>query len=98
MRKELPITTAPKDGRKVTVVWIDDDDQRNESVGQYRSLDKLKAGGGDWDETDTGWWIFTDPGGADVIRRPLCFSDLPIIGVNQGRATGWFSARQRKRS
>lgn len=60
MRKELPIATAPKDGRKVTVVWIDDDDQRNESVGQYRSLDKLQAGGGDWDETDTGWWIFTD--------------------------------------
>ncbi len=30
MRKELPIATAPKDGRKITVVWTDDDDQRNE--------------------------------------------------------------------
>lgn len=60
MRKELPINTAPKDGRKITVLWTDEDDQQNESVAQYRALDRLKAGGGDWDESDTGWWTFTD--------------------------------------
>ncbi len=60
MRKELPIETAPKDGRKITVVWLDDEYQRNESLAQYRSLEQLNAGGGQWDETDTGWWVFTD--------------------------------------
>lgn len=60
MRKELPIDTAPKDGSKITVIWTDDDDQRNESIAQYRALDRLKAGGGDWDESDTGWWTFID--------------------------------------
>ncbi len=60
MRKELPIASAPKDGRKITVVWTDDDDQRNESIAQYRSLDQLRAGGGQWDEADTGWWTFID--------------------------------------
>ncbi|KAB2731290.1 hypothetical protein [Brucella intermedia] len=60
MRKELPIATAPKDGRKITVVWTDDDDQRNESIAQYRTLAQLQAGGGQWDEADTGWWTFSD--------------------------------------
>ncbi len=60
MHKELPIATAPKDGRKITVVWTDEDDQRNESIAQYRTLAQLQAGGGQWDETDTGWWTFTD--------------------------------------
>ncbi len=60
MRKELPINTAPRDGRKITVVWTDEDDQRNESIAQYRTLEQLQAGGGQWDETDTGWWTFTD--------------------------------------
>lgn len=60
MRKELPIETAPKDGRKITVIWIDDDDQRNESIAQYRTLEQLRAGGGQWDEADTGWGAFTD--------------------------------------
>ena len=60
MRKEMSIDTAPKDGSKITVIWMDDDDQRNESIAQYRSLERLRASGGDWDETDTGWWIFID--------------------------------------
>ncbi|MBN9045912.1 MAG: hypothetical protein J0H18_09610 [Rhizobiales bacterium] len=60
MRKELPIASAPKDGSKITVVWTDEDGRRNESIAQYRSLDRLKAGGGQWDESDTGWWTFTD--------------------------------------
>jgi len=51
---------SPKDGRKITVVWTDDDDQRNESIAQYRTLAQLQAGGGEWDEADTGWWTFTD--------------------------------------
>lgn len=60
MRKELPIASAPKDARKITVVWMDDDDQRNESIGQFRSLSQLQAVGGDWDETDTGWWVYVN--------------------------------------
>lgn len=60
MRKEMPIASAPKDGRKITVVWLDDDDQRNESIGQFRSLSQLQAAGGDWDETDTGWWVYVN--------------------------------------
>ena len=55
-----PISTAPCDGSKVTVFWTDRDGQENESIAQYRSLDRLKAIGGDWDETDAGWWAFTD--------------------------------------
>lgn len=60
MPARKPIASAPKDGRKITVYWNDEDDQENESIAQYRSLDKLKMGGGDWDETDAGWWTFTD--------------------------------------
>ncbi|PWL17468.1 hypothetical protein DKP76_11895 [Falsochrobactrum shanghaiense] len=60
MRKELPIDTAPRDGSKITVIWMDEDDQRNESIAQYRSLERLRASGGDWDETDAGWWVFID--------------------------------------
>lgn len=60
MRKKLPISTAPMNGTKVTVLWIDGDGLENESVARYHSLEQLKAGGGDWDEADTGWWIFTD--------------------------------------
>lgn len=60
MSGKQPISTAPKDGSKVQVFWTDEDGQENESIGQYRSLDRLKATGGQWDETDAGWWIFTD--------------------------------------
>ncbi|MGN8023205.1 hypothetical protein ACTJJ7_21075 [Phyllobacterium sp. 22229] len=60
MSGRQPIATAPKDGSKVQVFWTDEDGQENESLAQYRSLDRLKATGGQWDETDAGWWIFTD--------------------------------------
>lgn len=60
MSGRQPISTAPKNGSKVTVYWIDQDGQENESIAQYRSLDRLKASGGDWDETDAGWWAFID--------------------------------------
>ena len=55
-----PITTAPKDGRNVRIFWTDMDGQENESSGRYRSPDKLRAAGGDWDDADAGWWVFTD--------------------------------------
>lgn len=60
MRKEMPIASAPKDGSKVSVIWIDEDDQRNESIAQYRDPDRLKLTGGQWDESDAGWWTFID--------------------------------------
>lgn len=60
MRKQLPISTAPMNGSRVTVFWTDEDGQENESVARYHSLAQLNAGGGDWDEADTGWWVFTD--------------------------------------
>jgi hypothetical protein len=60
MAIKRPISTAPTGGQKVRVVWTDADGQENESVGQYRSLDRLKAIGGDWDESDAGWWVFVD--------------------------------------
>lgn len=48
------------DGRKVRVVWTDADGQENESIGQFRSLERMRQAGGDWDETDAGWWVFVD--------------------------------------
>ena len=60
MATRRPIATAPKDGSKVRIFWTDADGQENESIARYRSLDRLKAAGGDWDEADAGWWIFTD--------------------------------------
>lgn len=60
MATRQPIATAPKDGSKVRIFWTDADGQENEFVARYRSLDRLKAAGGDWDEADAGWWIFTD--------------------------------------
>ena len=47
MAEPKPIETAPKDGRKVTVLWTDRDGQENETIAQYRSLDRLKLTGGD---------------------------------------------------
>ena len=66
MATRRPIATAPKDGSKVRVFWTDADGQENESIARYRSLDRLKAAGGDWDAADAGWWIFTD---SDTQRR-----------------------------
>ena len=61
-----PITTAPKDGRKITVHWTDRDGQENTSIAQYRSLDRLKGAGGDWDDGDAGWWAYVD---SDTQKR-----------------------------
>ena len=55
-----PIATAPKNGSKVQVYWTDMDGQENESIAQYRSAEMLQALGGNWDETDVGWWAFID--------------------------------------
>ncbi len=60
MSKMRSIDTAPRDGSKVTVVWTDRDGQDNRSIAQYRSLERLKPTGGDWDDTDAGWWAFVD--------------------------------------
>lgn len=60
MRQQHPIDTAPLDGRTVTVIWIDFDGQTNESYARYRKLDQLKKAGGDWNESDAGWWAFID--------------------------------------
>jgi hypothetical protein len=66
MAARKPIDTAPKDGRKVQVYWTDADGQENESIAQYRSLERLKAAGGEWDESDAGWWAFVD---SDTQKR-----------------------------
>ncbi|TKT74211.1 hypothetical protein [Aquamicrobium sp. LC103] len=60
MASGKPITTAPRDGSKITVYWTDKDGQENESIAQYRSLEQLKNSGGEWDESDAGWWTFID--------------------------------------
>lgn len=76
MSSKKPISTAPRDGRKVTVYWTDVDGQENESVARYISLERLKAAGGDWDENDAGWWIYTD---SDTQKKvdPHSWSDDP---------------------
>jgi hypothetical protein len=66
MAGRKPIATAPKDGSKVRVTWTDAVGQENESIARYRSLERLKAAGGEWDETDAGWWAFTD---SDTLKR-----------------------------
>ena len=60
MAERQPISTAPKDGSKVTVYWTDGDGVTNESIAQYRSAERLKALGGDADPNDVGWWAYTD--------------------------------------
>lgn len=66
MAARKTIDTAPKDGRKIQVYWTDADGQENESIAQYRSLERLKAAGGEWDESDAGWWAFVD---SDTQKR-----------------------------
>ena len=66
MTDPQPITTAPRDGRKITVLWTDRDGQENESIAQYRSLEQLKLAGGDWDNGDAGWWAYVD---SDTQKR-----------------------------
>lgn len=60
MAGRRPIDTAPKDGSSVRVFWTNADGEESESIARYRSLDKLRLAGGDWDDADAGWWIFTD--------------------------------------
>lgn len=60
MASKRPIETAPRDGRSVCICWTDSDGQENESIGRYRSVERLKKAGGDWDDGDEGWWVFTD--------------------------------------
>jgi hypothetical protein len=60
MAVKQPIETAPKDGSKVKVYWTDSLGQENESVARFRSLESLRKSGGEWDETDAGWWTFVD--------------------------------------
>jgi hypothetical protein len=47
MPDRQPISTAPKDGSRVTVYWTDSDGVANESVAR-------------WDREDGSWCIFTD--------------------------------------
>jgi hypothetical protein len=56
MADRKPISTAPKDGSKVTVYWTDGDGVQNESIAQYRSPGQ----GNKWDAGDTGWWAYID--------------------------------------
>jgi hypothetical protein len=60
MAERKPISTAPMDGSKITVHWTDEDGQENETIAQYRSLDRLRQSGGEWDAADEGWWAFVD--------------------------------------
>jgi hypothetical protein len=47
MPERQPISTAPKDGSKVTVYWTDADGVMNESLAR-------------WDAADGAWWAYTD--------------------------------------
>ncbi|MHA6644846.1 hypothetical protein [Mesorhizobium sp. A623] len=47
MTARQPISTAPKDGSRVTVHWTDGDGVANESIAR-------------WDKEDGAWWAYTD--------------------------------------
>jgi hypothetical protein len=47
MPARQPISTAPKDGSRVTVYWTDGDGVANESIAR-------------WDQEDESWWAYTD--------------------------------------
>ena len=66
MAEPKPIETAPKDGRKITVLWTDRNGQENETIALYRSPERLSRAGGDWDESDAGWWAYVD---SDTQKR-----------------------------
>lgn len=66
MGKPQTIASAPRDGRKITVLWTDRDGQENETIAQYRSLEQLRLAGGEWDESDSGWWAYVD---SDTQKR-----------------------------
>ena len=60
MPRRRPIETAPRDGSSVRVFWTNEDGEESASIARYRSLERLKRAGGDWDTADEGWWIFID--------------------------------------
>ena len=74
MAATRPIATAPQDGSTVMVRWTDADGQENESLARYRSLERLRAGGGDWVDSDAGWWVFVD---GDTLKRVVPHSWAP---------------------
>lgn len=47
MPDRQPIATAPRDGSRVTVYWIDGDGVTNESIAR-------------WSKEDGSWWAYTD--------------------------------------
>ncbi len=47
MADRQPISSAPRDGTRVTVYWTDGDGVMNESIGR-------------WDSEDSAWWVYTD--------------------------------------
>ena len=47
MAEREPISTAPKDGSRVTVYWTDGDGVMNESLAR-------------WNAEDRAWWAYTD--------------------------------------
>ena len=47
MPARQPISTAPKDGSRITVFWTDSDGVANESIAR-------------WDQEDGAWWTYTD--------------------------------------
>jgi hypothetical protein len=60
MTERRTMDSAPRDGRTVEVFWTDEDGEESLSPARYRSLERLRRAGGDWDEADEGWWIFID--------------------------------------
>jgi len=47
MAERQPISSAPKDGTRVTVYWTDGDGVMNESIAR-------------WCAEDGAWWAYTD--------------------------------------
>lgn len=47
MAERQPISTAPKDGSRITVYWTDGDGVMNESIAR-------------WNAEDSAWWAYTD--------------------------------------
>ena len=45
MAERRPISTAPKDGTRITVYWTDSDGVANESIARWN---------------DGAWWTYTD--------------------------------------
>lgn len=52
----MNIEKEKKEGSKINVIWIDDEEKRKEQIEKYRKIEKLRDGGGKWEEEDKGWW------------------------------------------